>query len=425
MTGTMLGEARALGRAIAFGALVLGGATAATEGRAEAAKTPDSTASATPAPSGTGGTAVPARGGGWEVGAVLDVAYTSRALELGARDKGLVLGHSDLIVRGPLGEHFSAQGTVAAHTHDEKLEADVEEAWVQTRTLPAGWQARAGRFASQIGYLNEQHPHADDFVERPLLYRAFLGGHWFDDGARLNWTAPTPFYLNLGVEAFYGKQLVEDAVTAKNPGAFTFNARLGNDIGISQSWQLGLSYLYNRREAMVEEEHEHEGEHDGEHEAEEEGEEEHDHDHSHGARFSGKRMWMVDFAWKWSPDGNNRQNQLKVVAEYARITDINRYASSSDKHEATSLSAVWRFRQDWEAGARADWLRVQIPHGDHFHPGKLDEYAVMVAWKPTHAQTLRLQYTTQRNAEGFESPAKRVAQLQYVLSFGAHGAHSF
>lgn len=422
MTAAMLGDARALGGAIVLGVLALGGATAATEGRAQAAATPASTAPATQAESSSAATAAPAKGGGWEVGAVLDVAYTSRALELGARDKGLGLGHSDLIARGPLGQYLSAQATVAAHTHDEKLEAEVEEAWVQTRALPAGWQARVGRFASQIGYLNEQHPHADDFVERPLLYRAFLGGHWFDDGARLNWTAPTPFYLSLGVEAFNGKQLVEDAVTAKKPGAFTLNAKLGNDIGLSQSWQLGVSYLYNRREAMVEEEHEHE--HEGESD-EEAAAEEHDHDHSHGARFSGKRMWLVDFAWKWSPDGNNRQNQLKVVAEYARITDINRYASSSDKHEATSLAAVWRFRQDWEAGARADWLRVQIPHGDHFHPGKLDEYAVMLAWKPTHAQTLRLQFTTQRNAEGFENPAKRVAQLQYVLSFGAHGAHSF
>jgi hypothetical protein len=77
-----------------------------------------------------------------------------------------------------------------------------------------------GRFASQIGYLNEQHPHADDFVERPLLYRAFFGGHWFDDGLRLNWTAPTPFFLGLGVEVFRGKQLVREAAKpARSPGA--------------------------------------------------------------------------------------------------------------------------------------------------------------------------------------------------------------
>jgi hypothetical protein len=88
---------------------------------------------------------------------------------------------------------------------------------VQTRSLPAGFQARLGRFSSQIGYLNEQHPHADDFVERPLLYRALLGGHWFDDGLRLNWTAPTPFYLMVGAEAFRGRQLVKEATQATRP----------------------------------------------------------------------------------------------------------------------------------------------------------------------------------------------------------------
>ncbi|MFY7907746.1 MAG: hypothetical protein ACOVO0_16555, partial [Burkholderiaceae bacterium] len=118
----------------------------------------------------------------WGIGAVLDVAHTSRALAMGQREKGLQLGHSDVSVAGPVGQALEARFTVAAHAHGGKVEAELEEAYVQTRSLPAGLQVRAGRFPSQIGYLNEQHPHADDFAERPLLYRAFLGGHWFDDG---------------------------------------------------------------------------------------------------------------------------------------------------------------------------------------------------------------------------------------------------
>lgn len=293
---------------------------------------------------------------------------------------------------------------------------------METRSLPAGFQARAGRFSSQIGYLNEQHPHADDFVERPLLYRAFLGGHWFDDGLRLNWTAPTPFYLTLGAEVFRGRQLIEEARSARSPGAMTLNLKVGNDIGTSQSWQLGASYLHNRREAALEEEHEHEEEgHAGEEgHAEEEG-----HAHAHGAALSGKRMWLVDAAWKWAPDGNNRQQQVKLVAEYARVTEPNRFADRSDYHEALSLSAVWRFAPQWEVGARTDWLKAKMPHGDHFHDGRLREHALMIAWKPTHSQALRLQFTTQPRAEEFENRSSRTVQLQYVLSFGAHGAHSF
>jgi hypothetical protein len=66
-----------------------------------------------------------------------------------------------------------------------------------------------------------------------------------------------------------------------------------------------------------------------------------------------------------------------------------------------------------------------MPHGDHFHTGLLREHSLMLAWKPSHMQSLRLQYTTQRDAVEFDDAAKRSVQLQYVLAFGAHGAHAY
>lgn len=363
--------------------------------------------------------AQPAASRGWEVGATLDLAATSRALALGQREQGLALGHSDVSARGPLGRHLQAQVTVAAHTDEGRTEIELEEAWLQTRTLPAGLQLRLGRFASQISPLNEQHPHADDFVERPLLYRAFFGGHWFDDGLRLNWTAPTPFYLSLGAEFLRGRQLIPEAATARSPGATTLSARLGGDIGSAQSWQLSLGHLRNRREALREEAHE-----EGEEEHGEEGSG-HDHDHAHGARYSGARTWLVGATWKWAPGGNNRQQQLLVNVERARISGLGALATRNDRHEATTLAVVWRLSPGWELGARSDWLKVRVPHEDHFDSGRLREHALMLAFKPTHLQTLRLQASTQRGAQEIEGAARRSLQLQYVLSFGAHGAHAF
>ncbi len=353
--------------------------------------------------------------GDWQVGAVLDVAATSRALALGQREKGLALGHSDVSLGGSLGPHLSARLTAAAHSHDGKTEIELEEAYLQTRSLPAGLQARVGRFPSQIGYLNEQHPHADDFVERPLLYRAFLGGHWFDDGVRLNWTAPTDVYLRLGAEVFRGRQLIEEAASARSPGATVLSARLGDDWGRSHSWQTGLSWLHNRREAAVHDEHGAGGGHDHDHGHE---------GHAHGAAFSGKNLVLWDLAWKWAPDGNNSQRQVRVVYERAWVRDLNRHARSSDRHLADHLSVVWRFAPTWEIGARTDWLQARIPHGDHFHAGRLRETSLMLAYKPTHAQSIRLQATSQRNGTGFDG-ATHAVQLHYVLSFGAHAAHAF
>lgn len=359
----------------------------------------------------------------WQFGAVLDIGHSSRALALGTRSQGLQLGHSDLSASGPLGPWLRAQvvATVATHEHDgeRELERGIEEAWIETTRLPGGLQLRGGRFASQIGYLNQQHPHADDFSERPLLYRAFYSGHWNDDGLRLNWTAPTPFYLMFGVEALRGKRLVEEvAEPVSSPGITTAVVKVGADIGRSHSWQLGLSHVNNRREALVEEHEEHE------HEGEEEGHE-HEHDHDHGAQFSGRRTWMIDGTWKWSPGGNNREQQLRLGFEAARITGLNRHAGSRDRHEANALWAVWRFNPAWELGARADWLRVRVPHGDHFHWGLLREHSLMLAWKPSHLQSLRLQLTQQRDAVEFDEAVKRAVQLQYVIAFGAHGAHAF
>jgi hypothetical protein len=358
---------------------------------------------------------------GWQGGAVLDAAASSRELALGLRDKGLGLGHSDLTAYGPLGPQLQAQLTAAMHSLHGKVEFDLEEAWLQTRTLPMGLQLRGGRFASQVGYLNEQHPHADDFVQRPLLYRAFLGGHWNDDGLRLNWTAPTDLYLRLGLEVFRGNRLVEQAASARRPGVAVFSAKTGGDLGTSHSWQAGLSYLHNRREAAVEGEEEH---------GHEEGAEGHEpghaetHAHAHGAVFSGRRMWVGELAWKWAPQGNNNQQQVRVAYEFAQVRGLNRYAGSGDRHQAQYLSAVWRFTQGWEVGARHDVLRVRVPHSDHFDDGRLRETALMLAWKPSHAQTLRLQFTRQRDRGGFDE-ATRAVQLQYVLNFGAHAAHSF
>jgi hypothetical protein len=343
---------------------------------------------------------------GWEFGAVLDAGMTSKPLAVGTRDQGLQLGHSDLSVSGPLGKNFQAQLTATFETEGGELQKTIEEAWLETKALPYGLQVRGGRFASQIGYLNQQHPHADDFVERPLLYRAFFGGHLNDDGLRLNWTAPTDLYLMLGIEGFHGKRFIADVVNIPGQvGMTTLVAKMGDDLSRSQSWQLGLSHIRNEREALVEEHVEGEA-----------------HAHAHGAQYTGGKTWMMDATWKWAPNGNNRDQQVRVTFETAWVYAHNSDAAG-DMHHAHALALAWRLNPNWEVGARTDWLRVNAPDDE----SRLCEYALMLAWKPSHMQTLRLQYTTQRGATGdaFLNASKDSVQLQYVLSFGAHGAHSF
>ena len=374
-----------------------------------AAGAPAQTASAPPE-------AVPAAGTPFfapRVGLVLDAGYGSRELALGDRGKGFRLGGAELALDTPIGPWLEGRLTAAAHSHDKKVEKHFEEAWLGTTALPGGLQARAGRFLSQVGYLNEQHPHADDFASRPLLHRAFLGGHYFDDGLRLNWTAPTALYWRTGLEVFRGRKLTAEAGRRPRPGVWTLSTRLGGDAGREHSWQLGLSYLGNRRAAFIP--------HDDEHEH---GHEEGHGGHAHGAQLAGRHLWVIDGVWKWAPEGNNRDRQLRLSFELARQTGLGEGAAQPGANRSAYLAAVWRFGGQWEVGARADWLSAKLPHGDHFHAGRLREVSLMAAWKPSHQQTLRLQVTRQGRAQGFDNPGTAV-YVQYIHSFGAHGAHSF
>ena len=210
---------------------------------AQTAEAPAQAASAPPPAKTADAAAIPAAttSSSWfapSLGVVLDVGYGSQELALGDRDKGLHLGGAELTLSSPLGPWLEGRITAAAHSHDKKIEKHFEEVWVGTTALPAGLQLRGGRFMSQVGYLNEQHPHADDFATRPLLYRGFLGGHYFDDGLRLNWTAPTDFYWRTGIEVFSGKQLTREVERKPRPGVWTLSTKVGGDVGRERSWQL-------------------------------------------------------------------------------------------------------------------------------------------------------------------------------------------
>ena len=359
----------------------------------------------------------------WEFGLVLDTAYSGKTMELGYRDRNLQLGHGDIMISGPLGRGLYLEAIVSGHTADGRLFTHTERLLLTHERQDSGFRLGLGRFASQVGAINAQHPHEDDFSERPLLYRGFLGNHWFDDGLRLNWLAPTPFYLRLGAEAFSGRQLIEQSQATPVVGAGTLSIKTGADIDPTRSWAFGVSVLNNFRQAAP-----------------------HDHvassstqSHLHGASFSGRQLWMSDLTLRWSPQGRPEEQELKLTWEYASARRIHPDAGAL-MHTASALAAVWRFRRNWEMGAKADWLRVHQPslHDDDSNPAtaatlefgaaQLREKALMIAYRPDHGRTLRLQYSRQQArgpdvADVFPHPVREVLMLQLVLGFGSARHH--
>lgn len=343
-----------------------------------------------------------------DVSVILDGYYKQEDTALSHREEGFGLGHTELTLSSPIDDLFSGRLTAVFEEHDGENEVLVEEAYLQTNGLPASLSIRAGRFLSQVGYLNERHLHEDDFVERPAVYRALLGSHYYDDGLRLNALLPTPFFWQLGVEVFSGDKLSEGE---DEPGVVTLNTRVGGDLSPSRSWQLGLSYVHNRN-TEVSADHGHDHDHD-----------DGGHDHSHGAAYTGKHLYIADAVWKWAPGGNTREQLLTLSGEYLYADDLNQYATSDDTHEGWYLSAVYRCAPQWSAGVRYGEVDLRQAHNDHFHDQSLDETEVMLAWSRSHFSTIRLQYTHQ-DGSGFAN-ADETIMVQYVMSLGAHGAHGF
>ncbi|MDE2291430.1 MAG: hypothetical protein KGL53_05050 [Elusimicrobia bacterium] len=73
---------------------------------------------------------------------------------------------------------------------------DVEEAAMQTTSLPHSLQLTGGRFFAPFGRLSQWHDHELPMVDRPNSIYTYVGGEAHADGLEFDWLLPTPFYLN-------------------------------------------------------------------------------------------------------------------------------------------------------------------------------------------------------------------------------------
>ncbi|MGY0597392.1 hypothetical protein [Vibrio sp. JZG10] len=352
-----------------------------------------------------------------QIGVVVDGYYQDGQRHNSEREEGFGLGHTELNLSSNIDDKFHGALTAVLESHGDETELELEEAFIETLALPYGVNVRAGRFLSDFGYLNNQHMHTDSFVERPIAYRTFLGSHYYDDGVRANIVLPTDLYVKFGVEALSGNKMssVEDG---SKVGVYTTTMKLGNDFSESSSWQFGLSYLRNENGKVKEFE-----DHDHGHEEE--------HDHSHAAAVTGANLYGADFVWKWAPDGNYKYSNFTLSAEYMLLDGVvdSKYknnAESPDNLSAYYVSGVYRFNPSWSTGLRYGEAESYDghAHGDHMHFTALNdkEMDAMIAWDSSHFGTIRAQFTRIDNQD---CETDNVFTLQYVMTFGAHGAHAF
>jgi hypothetical protein len=336
--------------------------------------------------------------------------------------RGFSLDHTELVMSASVDPYFRGYFNLALV--DEEVE--IEEAWFQTSSLGHGVSVKGGRFLSGLGYQNEQHPHAWDFADNSLMYRALFGEAYGNDGVQLKWVAPTALFMEFGAEAGRGANFPGTDRNKNGSGSATLFGHLGGDVGTSHSWRAGLSYLHakaNDRDGEIE-----------------------DLNDAHAETlFSGtSKTWMADFVWKWAPNGNASEQNFKFATEYFRrnergsllcednTADGGACDGTADAYRSRQsgfyAQGVYQFMPRWRTGYRYDRLNpgtvdfgansAFLPVTDH----KPTRHSLMLDFSPSEFSRLRLQYSKDKSME-------RVAEnqwfVQYIHSLGAHGAHRF
>lgn len=342
--------------------------------------------------------------------------------EVAPNPRGFSLGESEMAIAANIDPNY--RGTfILAMAPDNTV--SIENAFLQTLGLGHGLTVSAGRFYSGIGYLNNIHAHAWDFTDAPLVYKAFLGNQYADDGLQVTWLAPTESLLvELGAEIGSGYGFPATTRDKNGSVAGALYAHVGGDVGESNSWRAGVSYLgagpQNRSYA--------------------------DTDMNGVATsnsFSGKsQTWIGDFVWKWAPNGNATVRNLKLQGEYMRRNETGDMACSGGAcsgipgafqsvQSGWYLQGAYQFMPHWRVGLRHDRLNSgSVDFGAGLNPADFPILAgynpsrntVMFDYSPSEFSRFRLQYARD---ESRPTAADNQFALQYIMSLGAHGAHTF
>ena len=340
--------------------------------------------------------------------------------------RGPSIGESEINLQANVDQALFANLTVAFENDNS---VSIEEAFVQPTALPYNVTAKFGRFFSGIGYLNEQHAHTWDFADAPLPYLAFLNGQYGDDGAQLRWLAPTNQFLEFGGEVMRGASFPANSVSEAlgsnhNAGVGGWSAfvHTGDDIGVSASYSVGLSYLGTRSSAR--------------------GTNPVVGNPGSDSFTGGDNTFIADAVYKWAPNGNFAQTYVKLQGEAflryeqgafqalnypgaAGVATTKSY--NSGPQTGFYAQAVYQFIPFWRVGVRYD--QVHAPSlGSGFTGTTLDSmnatprrYSIMGDYSTSEFGRFRLQYNRDESRPGSDNQVI----LQYTVSLGAHGAHQY
>ncbi|SCZ56282.1 TonB-dependent receptor [Thiohalomonas denitrificans] len=347
--------------------------------------------------------------------------------EHGGLEQGFNLSDTELVFSATVDPYFDATANLAVSSDGN---VELEEAWLQTRGLPAGLKVKAGKFFSDIGYANNQHPHQWDFADQNLAYLNLLGDHGLrDTGAQVTWLPDWDTYTLFGLELLQGEQEKLGALVGhdddlnldekdRGPRLTTAFVKLSPDLGFSHALQLGGWGAWA-------------GQHQETHELDEPDEH---------ALQGDASMWGLETVYKYDAGRGYGAGNIKLQAEYLwQRKDLDIVHAEAPE----VIGAGRRFTQDgfyiqglygiaprWQAGLRYDrtglFENVKESGGTTLEEyDDSDRWTAALSWTPSEFSRLRLQYSIADMSVEGERDSFNTLYLQYTMSLGAHGAHKF
>ena len=362
---------------------------------------------------------------------VFALAYSSAAnlndIEVGDHDpqqRGFNARNTELAFDGAVDPYFQGFANVVfLLDNDNQTEVELEEAFMQTTSLPYNLQLKGGQFFADFGRLNPTHPHTWDFADTPLVNGLFLGPDGLRGvGAQASWTLPLPWYSQLVFASQNGRG--ETGFSFRNPGDngmffdrvttdrearglqdFVWIPRFENSFNLSdtQTVLAGVSGAFGSNET--------------------------------GAN-SRTQIYGADLLYKWKSshaEGGFPFVKWQTEFMYRRFQAghgaDDSFPVAETFHDWGLYSQVlWGFKKGLVAGVRGDYVHMQ----DSMYTDDLDRQSrwrlsANLTWYPTEFSKIRLQYNQDFLEENFFLSPREVESvfLQWEFILGAHGAHKF
>jgi len=368
----------------------------------------------------------------------------------GGAEQGFNFRSAELAFSASVDNYFDAAALLAI---DSEGSVELEEAWFQTRSLPNGFKVKAGKFLSDIGYMNNQHPHYWDFTDQNLAYLNLLGDHGLrDTGVQVTWLPDWDHYTLFGLEVFQGEQeklgtlaevgehLEEEIADAglatpdnlslsgeeDGPRLYTAFVKYAPELGYDHALQLGAWGGWADQ-----------------------------HQEIHGEPIAGwvpgdpdtplhalegdAWMWGLDAVYKYDGGGAYGEGDFKLQGEYIwqrkdlNLTYHQNAAIIGDERKFTEdglyVQGLYGFAPRWEAGLRYDVVgltnELESAGSTLRDWDSSDRWTAAISWAPTEYSKLRFQYSKADITVDGESNDFDYFYLQYMMSLGSHGAHKF